>query len=533
MTDPLTTDADKHTPSEANQALRVLEEMDELIAQLNTDRSQDAAGAKPVAQERSDQDQATQQDRDQCLVESQAWLEQHTDSSMHRREPLDDNVTSLEIQRSKLHDLRQQLNEESQKIAQAWEAIAQGKNELVRQRAVLEADQRSAKTSGEEDKQEKKHSVRDDAGLKRQRQAIAKAWAKLQKEKTALSQERRRLKLQFKSLSEQQSEEPRADRSTKKRLDAYRQQLKEQYQELRTGEAIVDLARQQYTQLLEQRETLVEVKRFLCAYEVEVARRWSVNRSVGLVGGVVSCLLFLLLFSYEVGHRIVDPVWRAGTVVGITSEVLDESKYNSTWLTEQHQLLMSDHLVSEAIRLGAQRGVRLFADVSLMREALSQGLSVKLRSPGRLMIEFRGSNKEMSVNVVKSLGRAFVSHHTMEDRISGRPNSMRIYEAAAIDPFPVKDRRMVASVATLVIASAVVVILTLLLWWWLSHSVYVFEQQAIPELDQLEDDDLWPAEESVNGHGPNESYQEESDDLADDSIDKDQELVVAEWGGDV
>ena len=92
---------------------------------------------------------------------------------------------------------------------------------------------------------------------------------------------------------------------------------------------------------------------------------------------------------------------------------------------------------------------------------------------------------------------------------------------------------MVASMVTLIISSGVVVILTLLLWWWLSHSAYVFEQQAIPELDQLDDDDLWPDEDSVSGQGPNESNQEEPDDVEHDSKDQGQELVVAEWSGEV
>ena len=87
---------------------------------------------------------------------------------------------------------------------------------------------------------------------------------------------------------------------------------------------------------------------------------------------------------------------------------------------------------------------------------------------------------------------------------------------------------MLASAATLVIASAMVTVMALMLWWWLSHSAYVFEQQAIPELDQLEDDDLWPAEASSFDREGQETYRKQSDDLTDHLTVEDQEPVVAE-----
>ena len=338
------------------------------------------------------------------------------------------------------------------------------------------------------------HGLNQRQQAKAQRQQIERVWAMLKKEKAALIQERHRLKLYAQSLENRTPASNAGPSLNQERLEQYRRQLQEQFKQLRTGEAVVDLARQQYAELLEQRQVLVETKRFLCSYEQELKKRWSVHRGVGLVGGVVSCLLFLLLFGYGVGHRIVQPVWQATTVVGITATVFDESRYGPQWLTQQHQLLVSNEILSESIRLGAQRGIRLFGDPNQMREALSRGLSVELVSPGRISLTLRHTDRPLAVNVLKSVGRALVNHHTTEDRVSGLPNSMRVYQAAAHDPQPVEDPRWIASLVTLLLSLAVVVVAAFVASWWLSRSVEVFQQQAIPEFDELEDDDLWPVE---------------------------------------
>lgn len=498
--------ADNSGSVETNQALRLLEEMDDLITQLGADRPRKTqeipspttpspTTPTQTMEMNSATSGATTSDR---IDEAVKWIEHHTALLESRRQQLDDQATAVEIQESDLKDTQLRLAQDSQKIKQEWAALAEEKESLKQLRARAAREKKISET-GEKNPKDDAQAQR----IVRQRRQIERAWKLLKKEKEGLVQQRRRLKLQAKRLAD------RPESTSRQQSDRSRQELQDQFNELRAGQAVVDFARQQYAELLEQRQILVESKRFLCATEQEMIRRWSVNRGVGLVGGAVSCILFLLLFSYEVGHRIVDPVWRAGTVVGLTATVFNESHYGQAWVTKQHQLVISDEMVSEAIRMGAQRGVRLFEDSSEMRDALNRGLTIRLRAPGKILFEYEDTNRHLAVNVLKSLGRAFVSHHTMEDRLSGRPNSMRIYESAASDPVPIEDGRMVASGMTLVVSLASVTVLALTIWGWLSRSTRIFEQQAIPETDQLEDDSIWPPPPSSDVSEVDDSEEDE------------------------
>ncbi len=500
MTDPeLPKPTVNDTPPAAAKALSMLKDMDTYIQQLRDPHAEDSSRA--ARSNTTDQDPtspppaATQAQ----AAKAQAWIEEHAAALEHRRQQLDEQAASQEILQSQLQDMRLRLVREGKKLKQEWAALAQEKKTLAKKRASWEErlqampaqtvtdDQRGQDGSGAT-------AEHDRLSIQTQRRQVERAWALVKKEKAALVRQRRRLKLEAQSLGQQSEAHRTGPQVTQERLDHYRQQLQDQFKQLRAGEAVVDLARQQYGELLDQRQVLSEVKRYLGSCETEMIRRWSTHRGVGLVGAAVSCFLLLLLLSFGIGHRIVKPVWRARTVVGITATVFDESRYGSAWVTKKHQMLVGDALLGEAIRLGAQRGVRIFDHVGGMREALSQGLSVHLQSPGQISLEFRHTDKQLVIDVLKSLGRAFVNHHTVQDRVSGRANSMRIFEAAARDPKPIKDGRTIASLATLLVLSLFVAGLALMLRWWMMRSVSVFEQQVIPELEQLEDPELWPTD---------------------------------------
>jgi len=456
------------TPS-AQQALDLLDELDDYLGQLK-DETRSSDGDVPAAEAPSPP-KPTKQPSDQVV--STAGETSHKDVSEEKGPaPKKTAASTQPKQRVKPKEPTKPpagVKPQTQKIKQAGSGPSDsGPDGLDRQRRQLQAHQKK----------------------------IEKAWKVLKREKMALTQQQLQLKADRQGL-ENKPRRPSGESGEERKLDLYREKLQERYNELRVSEAVVDLARQQYSELLDQRETLIEVKHFLASAEQEMVRRWSVHRGVGLVGGVVSCLLFLLLFSYQFGHRIVDPVWRASTVVGVTATVFDESRYGEAWLTEQHQLMVGDELLAEAIRLGAQRGVRIFDDVGAMREALTHGLTISQPEAGRIQLEFRHINQDLVVGVLKSLCRALVNDHTQADRVAGRPNSMRIYEAAARDPQPVEDRRMIASVVTLVVATAVVVVMSLVLRWWLARSVRVFEETGIPEMDDLESPEHWPEEPAV------------------------------------
>ncbi len=453
-----------------------------------------------------------------------------------RQRELDDQATAFELERSELQNMRLRLVQEGKKLKQERVKIEQDKQALAKARQQLETQPQPQQPQPATPSQETPGSpgqppealgplrARLDRQQKRiedHRRKLEHAWAKIKKEKAALIKQKQVLQAKQRAVEDAQG--PLVARSPASGQTDLKLQM--QYNQLRANKAAVDMARQQYAELLEQQQILVEAKRFLASCEEEMVRRWSVHRGMGLVGGVVSCLLLLILFSYGVGHRVVNPVWRATTVVGVAATVFDESSYADAWITDNHQLLVGDRLLGEAIRLSAQRGVRIFSDESQMREVLSQGLSLGLQAPGRMVIELRHTNPQLVIHALEALARAFVNHHTEEDRASGRPNSIRIYEAAARDPQPVEDRRMAASLVTFAVSATLVALTALVLRWWLSRSVRVFAAQSIPELEQLEDSDLWPTEPAQENHNNDlpeeEGPEQEHDDEDSEALDPD------------
>ncbi len=441
---------------------------------------------------------------DQAHVQhAQAWLTEHSEALDERQRSLEEQTTALEIERDELKNMRVRLSQEGMKLQQHRKVLAQEKNKVAKMQKKLKEKMASVQVipaqpgeaggaSGVDQEAETAAKIE----LEKQQKQILVHKRQLEQSWTALKREKALLVRRQRELEAMDDGELGASggKVSQDRLLAMQSKLQKQYQELRAGEAVVDLARQQYAELLEQRQTLLEAKRFLTSVEKEMMRRWSVHRSVGLVGGAVSCLLFILLFSYGVGQRIVKPTWRASTVIGVTMSVFDESSYGDAWLTKQHQLMVGDEMLEEAVRLGAQRGVRIFEDVGAMRDALTRGLVVTLLEPGKMTLELRHTNPVLAVDVLDSLGRAFINHHTMEDRIAGRPNSMRTFQASARDPQPVEDDRLMASVVAFVVTFVFVALMALIFRWWLSRAIGIFESQSIPELEELDDSDRWPEE---------------------------------------
>ena len=459
--------------------------------------------ATPLSQ---NQEQSKQQ-----VEKTQAWVEEHLSAISSRERRLEEQATQQEIIQTDLENQRVEISQDRNKLRREWDKLQQEKKQLELAKTQIKNEVATTDLPQQENKTN--NSITNDSSadrawlekqkrqLKAHKRQVEHTWERVKKEKIRLDQYRKKLKLKAESL-EQEAQDVAANNTpvNNDQLRSYQRQLKERVSSLKADEAVVELAKQQYSELLEQRKTLVEVKRVMIDWENEMIRRWSIHRGIGLVGGLVACMLFLLLFSHAVSDQLIDPVWRSKTVVGVTSTVIDESQYGPQWITENHQLLVSDDLLQEAIRLGTQRGVLIFNSINEMRDALNQGMSIQLQAPGRIKLEFRHTDKDLVVVVLQALGRAFVNHHTMDDRISGRPNSMRVYEASARDLQPVQDGRMIVSAMTFVISGVVVALLACIARWWFSRSVRIFDQQGITEFEQLEDPDKWPAHPAQQQH---------------------------------
>jgi len=487
------------SPGVGDHALDLLNEMDEYISQIKANHGGQTTTRSSVDTPPSDPRVHPEEpignppgftpDTPDQFDQSQEWVKEHTLALGQREQELEERATAIEIERSELEDMKLRLTQEQEALAKEKKALIRERRSTSHGRLPRQSGSPTDPSAVHPDQAKIDQQKRK---LRLQKKQLEQAYEKLKHKIAAFEKQKQR----FEQTRQAHAQAPNARSSPVDAVPsaADEKQLRERLEQLQADEAVVNLARQQYVELLDQRQILVEVARYLPLAEQEMIRRWSIHRGVGLVGGMVSCLLFLVLFSYSLGQQVVRPVWRAQTLVGVSSSVFKKADYGSAWLTSVHQELVGDELLGEAIRLSAQRGVRIFNDASAMREALSHGMAIEMIAPGRISIEFRHPDKGLTVDVLKALGRAFVNHHTTQDRIAGQPNSMRIYEDAARDPQPIEDGRMMASAITFGVSTLVVFFLVLIFRWWLGRSVGGFDAEMIPELEQLETDDLWPTD---------------------------------------
>src|SRR5204863_6500627 len=107
----------------------------------------------------------------------------------------------------------------------------------------------------------------------------------------------------------------------------------------------------------------------LASSEAEMVRRWSTHRAAGLVIGAALAIVFLAIFSYAVGQRVVDPVWRASATFEMSAPADTNA---SAWAEAQRKLLLSEPMLQETLSQLNQRGTKMFEKTDELREHLAK-----------------------------------------------------------------------------------------------------------------------------------------------------------------
>jgi hypothetical protein len=113
--------------------------------------------------------------------------------------------------------------------------------------------------------------------------------------------------------------------------------------------------------------------------------------------------------------------------------------------------------------------------------------------PGTLELTYTGEDNVLIVNVLESLGRAYMGYQLNLDRTLGRDSKTAITRYAAYDPKPIKDERLKVAGMTFGGSAVGAVLLALALRFWLLRSAKVFDTNAEDELiASLDDKANWP-----------------------------------------
>ena len=332
---------------------------------------------------------------------------------------------------------------------------------------------------------------------------------KLEQSKLLLLAEREHLRQKEKAIDkraasgqtggEETGKEQGRNDARRTKLHKYKTLLRQRSKTLRDADRRSRSSKLAVSGLKQQRQMLVEVKKFLESSEAEMVRRWATNKASALVVGTILCLSLLALISYFVGQNAIQPVHRAAmTMVIKTSN--DQPLRPVKFVARHRSLLMADAVLNETISQLAQRGTRPFDQAKQLLAHLSLNLKVSSPGSGRLELSYLDTDGLLAQTMLESLGRAYLSYQASQNRIEGTESLSRIVQPAALAPKPVEDLRLIVSAAVFGGMVLLGLIFGLIMRWWLMRSQRVFDSDPAMAMAGLENPVEWT--DAPDNQGP-------------------------------
>ncbi len=412
---------------------------------------------------------------ERARVDAKAASEQ---ANTQRAAELEQRIAELDNRAAELNLRQAELDGRSRQLTEQEKAFASGRAELKKQaddlaRRVKEIDQRE--TEALRMLEQGKAELDRNQGRRREYEESLKAQA---------------LKIEGKIAQIKKADS--VLKSRREKLHRYRKLLRDRSKKLRGAEDGVQSMSQQCQGLLQQRQMLLDVKQFLAASEQEMIRRWSTHHAGAVIAALVLTLAGLLVVSYAVGQRAVDPIWRTSVVLAIDSE---DPQVMQDWLKAQQQAITSEKVCAETISLMDRHGVKHFAGASDLARHLKAHVAQRVEGKNRLLLEHLGADSESARLLLESLSRALVAFDLAQRSAAGEQAPAgpvtRIAQVALIDPKPVKDERLMYGGIIFGTSTLATALAALLLRFWLARSTRIFDQASSPAIDMLEDPKMW------------------------------------------
>lgn len=326
------------------------------------------------------------------------------------------------------------------------------------------------------------------------REAVRKAREQLETEQKELDDKHEAVKqqaLKYNAKFEDLRNAYVTFKTRRKRLHRYRTILRTQSKAVREAQEKIASLHQQYAGLLQQRQTVLEVKQFLAQSEERMVHKWATHGSVAMSAGLFIALALAAIFSHAIGQQAIEPVWQARGVLDIKA-VDDQPNTGEAFVNAERKLLLDDPMLRETVSLMAQRGVRGLSEPELLKAVLQRDLTLGSPAPGKLEMVLRSKDKDQMLGVLEAMGRARISYQMMQDRQAGRENSVKIAQAPTRDETPVQDGRLKLSAQIFVGLVVGLGLLIAAMRWWLLRAKRVFDAQHHDGLKELEGEEHWP-----------------------------------------
>ncbi|MAE67298.1 MAG: hypothetical protein CMJ18_23800 [Phycisphaeraceae bacterium] len=461
----------------------------EALAEQARRRADFADGREQITSERATELEALEADIDarrdqidqaQARVDEQlAGIEAQREELVARESEIEKIVESLKGRDASFEQQDVDLAQRAGALDERAQALEDRAKEIEKSKSNLEAQEREF--------DQKQSSFKQT--VKQAQQKVAKEMAHARDKHQATQDAVKRVESQQKRVREAD----RAVESRRAKLHRYRRLLRERSAAIVDAKAKVQSGKQQYEGLLKQKQLVVEAKRFLATSEDELVRRWAVHRGITVAMVAVVCTVGLAVASFFAGQRLATPVWRATTALSFDLQSATPSV--PQWSAQVQKMIFSEAVARETINQLGQRGYRPFDDAAALSAHLSQTLTVNVPQVGRLELEYRDTDSELSVFVLESIGRAIVGYQMARDRAAERENTASIAQAAARDRHAVEDRSLIMSAQLFGGTMAASALLGIVAFRFMLRSRRVIGDAAV--LEPLEDEELWPPAETV------------------------------------
>jgi len=410
--------------------------------------------------------------------------EKHLQQVEHEAQVVQQRDVRLSLRNQRLHRLVQALHTRAHMLTAAERNLAQRQTHLAQQQAEFQQQQAKYQQTAQQ-------AATQLAAERAELAQRAKALEKLTRQTQAAIP----LANQRADASAAPTLAPTADAemlARRQKLHHYKALLRERSVALKSAQKRTASTRQQYEGLLQQRQTLIQVKQFLAASEERMVRQWASAHAASLVVGAVIGLALLGLFSYVLGQALTSPLWQASAQIAAPSAAAAQEG-RQQWLLKQQDTLLSAPVLAEALNQLNLRGLRPFPSPTELRDHLQTRLTSSTPDGEKLLLTFKDADREGVVAMLECVSRAFVGYQLAEDRKAGKPAGTRILEAAARSSTPLEDHRLTVAGAIFGITTLLAVVLSLLLRGWYLRSLHRIGGDMPQAMSDLEDANHWPA----------------------------------------
>ncbi|MCC7205427.1 MAG: hypothetical protein IT441_10135 [Phycisphaeraceae bacterium] len=459
------------------------------------------------------------EDRERQFQQKQADLEAQLQQVESARQEADDQAAAAEeAHQQQISQQRRELEEKAKQLEELEALLTQQQGDIETQRQALEYRQNRAETFEGLEGQVGEPSTELDAKWKEYHDTVNQAKAKLAAEQERLAQWQQDLETRTASggktadaaALERLRKLEAALREREAKLDEHERMLREQARSVEQVQNGSQADQQRYAGLLQQRQVLLEVKRFLENSEAEMVRRWATQKAASLVVTALLSVSVLAVASYMLGQRMYEPTWRATSVlqIGHGDEV---PAAPDAWLNQEKAILLGDEVLAATVDALVKEGAGSFGNAAHLRKHLDAYLKVAYDGGNkiRLIYDQPGEGgRQALVPVLNCLARSFKGYQMVLDRQAGREDTVEILEPAIRQPQPIDDLRWHVTAAIFIGALALTFLSGLAIRNWMRKAEHLMDQNAPPEVATLTDDKAWPPADDQQQKAPAEGAAE-------------------------